>query len=304
MKTALTALKFLLLFAALSASAYVLYEPVTEYLTPPCTKPIEYSIGTYDKRFGVSESQFKLALIHAASVWNTEAGKTLITLADADSKEVMPVSLVYSEVQKATELGKNISAEQAEYDAKKAEVNRIRDSFSATKEAYERKTTAYERAVKSYEKDVAYWNERGGAPPDEYAKLKAKADALERDRRALNAEADEVNAFAGKINTAVAELNGIAKKINAKVGTYNKQAGEDFEQGHYVSDADGERIEIYEMKNVADLERVLTHEFGHALGLGHVENPDSIMYSFNIGEGLELSEEDKAELRSVCKLEK
>lgn len=303
MKTALTALKFLLLFAALSASAYVLYEPVTEYLTPPCSKPIAYTVGAYDKRFGVSESQFKLALMNAASVWNTEAGKTVITLADADSKNVMPVSLVYSEVQKATELGKNISAEQAEYDAKKAEVNRIRDSFSATKDAYERKTVAYERAVKSYEKDVAYWNERGGAPPTEYAQLKAKADALERDRRELNAEADEVNSFAQKINTAVAELNGIAKKINAKVGTYNKQAGEDFEQGHYVSDAEGERIEIYEMKNVADLERVLTHEFGHALGLGHVENPDSIMYSFNIGEGLELSEEDKVELRAVCKLD-
>lgn len=303
MKTALTALKFLLFFAGLGVSAYVLYEPVTEYLTPPCSKPILYTVGASDKRFGVSESQFKLALMNAASVWNTEAGKTLITLADADSKNVMPVSLVYSEVQKATELGKNISVEQAEYDAKKAEVNRIRDSFSATKEAYERKTATYERAVKSYEKDVTYWNERGGAPPEEYAELKANAEALERGRRALNAEADEVNAFASKINTAVAELNGIAKKLNAKVGTYNKQAGEDFEQGHYALDEDGVRIEIYEMKNVADLERVLTHEFGHALGLGHVENPDSIMYSFNIGEGLELSEEDKSELKTVCKLD-
>lgn len=302
MNTVATVLKSIAVLILLAGSGYVLYQQAEPFLTPPCSKPIEYTIGTYDPRFGVSESQFKLALINAASVWNTEAGKTVIRLADADTKNPLPVSLVYSEVQKATELGKHISAEQAEYEAKKAEVTRIRDSFAATREAYERKTAAYDAAVKSYEKDVRYWNEQGGAPPEEYAKLKAKADALERDRRALNAEADEVNAFAGKINTAVAELNGIAKKLNAKVGTYNKHAGEDFEQGNYVSDADGERIEIYEMKDIADLERVLAHEFGHALGIDHVENPESVMYFFNIGEGLALSEEDRAALRTVCKL--
>ena len=46
--------------------------------------------------------------------------------------------------------------------------------------------------------------------------------------------------------------------------------------------------------------RVLVHELGHALGIGHVENPDSIMYSYSIGETLTLSEEDLAALKEVC----
>ena len=302
MKFALSFFKILILFTALGASAYVLYAPVTEYFTPPCSKPVVYTIGTYDPRFGISESQFKLALLQAASVWNTQAGRVLVTAATQEG-EGIPVSLIYSEVQKATELGKNIDAEQAAYDAKKAEVNEIKNLFTNTKQTYEQKTAAYEAAAKAYQQEVARWNAKGGAPPEVYRQLKAQADALEADRRELNAEADAVNNVTSKVNAAVHTLNALAERINKKVNTYNKNAGEDFDQGNYVEDAEGKRITIYEFKNQEDLARVLTHEFGHALSLGHVENPDSIMYSFNIGEGMTLTEEDKAELRIVCKLD-
>jgi predicted Zn-dependent protease len=93
-----------------------------------------------------------------------------------------------------------------------------------------------------------------------------------------------------------------ARKINANVSTYNKGAGTDFEQGEYKKDASGATIVINEYKTTADLTRVLTHEFGHALGLEHVENPASIMFSYNVGSGLALSDEDIGELKAVCRI--
>lgn len=303
MKALLKGLQIIVLLGVVGAVSYVLYTQAVPLFTPPCTTPITYSVGTYDARFGISESQFSVALAHAASVWNTELGRTLIQTAPPGETGIS-ANLVYSDVQKATELGKNIDAEQQAYNEKKAEVNRIKDSFSQAKELYEQKAKAYDRSVQAYQKDVDYWNAQGGAPPAEYQKLKNKASALEEERRALNREAEAVNTLAGKINIAVDQLNALAQKINSKVNTYNTNAGEDFDQGDYEEDADGKRINVYEFKNTTDLERVLVHEFGHALGLGHVANPDSVMYSFNIGEGLALTDEDKAELAQVCELEK
>lgn len=302
MKSLLPAFKALIAVAAIGATGYLLYTQAAPLLAAPCSSPIEYSIGSYDPKFGVSESQFKVALAAAASVWNEEAGKTLVEAAPLGESGI-PVNLVYSEVQKATELGKNIDAEQEAYDDKKADVNALRDRFSSAKSSYERASAAYDAKAKAYQEQVSYWNAQGGAPPAEYQKLNAQGKALEAERRDLNADADEVNSLAKDINTAVGELNALARKINAKVSTYNASAGEDFDQGNYEADKEGKRINIYEFKNTEDLERVLVHEFGHALGLGHVENPDSIMYSFNIGEGLDLTEEDIAELGHACKLD-
>ena len=50
----------------------------------------------------------------------------------------------------------------------------------------------------------------------------------------------------------------------------------------------------------------MTHEFGHALDMDHVENSESIMYylrdSDNTFSSPILTEEDKAELRKACRL--
>lgn len=302
MKAALSGFKALIVIAALGGTGYLLYLQAAPLLAPPCATPIEYSVGAYDPKFGVSEARFTQALADAAAVWNQQAGRTLVEAAPP-GKAGIPVNLVYSDVQKATELGKNIDSEQAAYDAKKEEVNALRDRFSEAKSDYERASARYDAKAKAYQEQVSYWNARGGAPSGEYEKLNAEGRALEAERKALNADADAVNALAKDINAAVGELNALARKINAKVSTYNASAGEDFDQGNYESDKDGERITVFEFKDTADLERVLAHEFGHALGLGHVENPDSIMYSFNIGEGLDLTDEDIAELARACKLD-
>jgi hypothetical protein len=74
----------------------------------------------------------------------------------------------------------------------------------------------------------------------------------------------------------------------------------EIQEGRYVSDQEGTRIYVYGFKNKTELMRVLTHEFGHALGLDHVAIPDSIMYASIAGTNLALTPEDKAELARAC----
>ena len=67
-----------------------------------------------------------------------------------------------------------------------------------------------------------------------------------------------------------------------------------------MSEAGSQRIDIYEYSNRTELVRVLAHELGHALGLGHVEDAEAIMYKVNQGKRLILTQDDIAELRAVC----
>lgn len=63
-------------------------------------------------------------------------------------------------------------------------------------------------------------------------------------------------------------MNQLIVILNLNVNQFNTVShsnGEEFEEGEYVRDISGERINIYEFDGEKKLIRVLTHELGHAL---------------------------------------
>ncbi|MEK9177506.1 MAG: hypothetical protein AAB777_00115 [Patescibacteria group bacterium] len=81
-------------------------EKITGIISPPCSKPIQYSIGTIDSKFGISDGQALDFIRQATSVWNIATGKTLLekdNSADNPNKNRLIVNLIYDYRQQATE---------------------------------------------------------------------------------------------------------------------------------------------------------------------------------------------------------
>lgn len=300
MKRALRYLGPILAIAIVGAGAYAFTAhtdlPVLDRFQGACSAPLLYGIGVYDLRFGITRDEFNEAIEAAAQVWNETSGRTLFASSTAPT---VTINLTYDERQQALELGGAISAEQEDYEALRDAIELMRQRYSALQAEYETSLATFTVEAESYEQEVVEWNERGGAPPGVYARLAVRKAALEERQADLNRQATLIQSVGRDINAQVDTLNMLVRRLNADAETFNETLGHDFHQGNYVSTDTGGRITIFTFEDKAELTRVLVHELGHALGIGHVENPDSIMYSYSIGETLTLSEEDLAALKEV-----
>jgi hypothetical protein len=78
-----------------AAGQYYRYEQ-----SRPCRQVIQYSIGDFSERFGITKAEFLLALDQAETLWEVKAGKELFAY---DNHGDLEVSLVYDERQSSTE---------------------------------------------------------------------------------------------------------------------------------------------------------------------------------------------------------
>ena len=270
----------------------------------PCTKPILYSVGSFDSRFSVSTSQFKKDISQAASVWNAALGKTLFTY---DAGGSLKINLIYDYREQSTlqlnKIGIVISDNKTTYDALKARYDALSQQYTQNKVSLQAKLDVYNQAMTSYNQEVALWNSRGGAPPAEYEKLQTEKQALDAEAASLDLYRTSFNQLVETLNSLVPELNHLAQILNLNVKAYNTvgtSAGEQFNEGEYIVDASGTRINIYQFNNEDQLVRVLEHELGHALGLGHVNDSKAIMYYLNEGTNEKLTVSDISELKAIC----
>jgi hypothetical protein len=294
------------LFAALLWAVllgFVGYLAYQHYHNLPCQNQIEYKIGALDPRFGVSQSTFLADIQQASSLWSNAEGKKLF---EYNPQGSLTINLVYDDHQKITQqedaLTTNIDQNKQVADSVKQQFTSLRDQYNAAQAQYQADLAAFNQAQTDYTRQVTYWNEKGGAPPKEYAALQEQKNALSTQRASLEDERLKVNGLAEQVNALIDKYNLLVSHINTTVDAINNDGltGTEFEEGVYISDDAGERINIYQFNSKTYFIRVLAHELGHSLGLGHNNGPDSIMNPVNQSKSLALSAQDIASLQAEC----
>lgn len=266
-----------------------------------CPVPLSYRLGEIDSRFLIEPEAVATVLAEAAAVWEDGTGRVLFR---EDPGARLTVNLIFDERQQLArtqeEWQVRLDQEEARYQVILAEVEGLAAAYEAAQARYETERTVYENALAAYNTEVDRYNQEGGAPESEFSRLQAEQTSLNARARALSQREQELNQQIRDINRRGEAANALITTYNAEVEEYNALFGsrDTFTQGEFGR----EQISIYKFSDEAELRRVLAHELGHALGIGHVAGEESVMYHLlteSAGPAA-LSATDLAAFTAVC----
>lgn len=265
---------FLLALALSISLAGVQWYQTTKYI---CPVPIEYRLGEIGESFAITRSEAKAAISEAADLWEQAAAADLFVYAeDAD----FTINFIFDERQEVanaqTADRDRLDSIAAQNDTFRTQIAELQSTYEAKQADFEVERTAYDTQLQAYNTQVRQVNDRGGAGQAAFTALEEERQQLERTAQALQQEAASLNNLAQQLNELSSEGNRLIDTYNQEVQAYNLQYGEahEFTQGDYQ----GGEINVYKFSDNNELVAVLAHEFGHALGIGHVEEPDALMY--------------------------
>lgn len=272
----------------------------------PCQEPLTYRLGAIDNRYNISHEQLADIMTEVETIWATALDKDLL---DYRKDGRVAINLVYSEDQERTDeerrFSKRIELKGDLITVVRRQYEQLKNRFEEKRAKFRKRLADYNRSAKSHNRQLKEWDDKRSVPASVRERLQQEERALQQKKAEINRMQQNLELLRKQTNTRSRELNKLIEQQNEMIAEYNNQFGtvRKFDQGRYIKQGSHENINIYQFGNHAQLKTVLTHEAGHALGLGHVDNPESVMYKLmeeqNIFD-LHLTEEDISAIKNRC----
>lgn len=265
----------ILFFGLVIVGAFIAYKTPFSF----CDIPLTYKIGSIDTRFGLKQKDALSDISDAVNIFASASGKKLFDYSQASG--VVTIDFVYDQR----------SALDSDINTQQSQISKADSSLQKKIKTYETDIKLFEEKILNLNATIQKYNNSGGAPPDIYNGIINEQNQLKIDGEVLNARAKQLNLETHNFNSSV-------QILNQNVSTFNQALEQKPEEGLY--DGTKKTITIFFVNSKNELIHTLTHEFGHSMGMDHVDNPKAIMYP-KTSNYLKFTEDDRSELNKVCK---
>lgn len=271
----------------------------------PCEEPLTYTFGDIDPRFNITKEELAKVMNEVEDVWATALDRDLL---DYNKNGRVTIHFVYSEDQKRTEaerdFSKQIDIKRNDIEILKQEYKQHRQRFESRKANFQSLVDEYNSSIRSYKNYAEKWSGKNLSTNvrNRLERMKRNISRLE---SKVNSEQQNLELLRQETNEKSRKLNKFVDEQNKRIADYNARfsSPKKFDQGRYIRQGNIENINIFQFSNHKQLTVVLAHEVGHAFGLDHVGNPESIMNEMMAEQNIfnpQLSDEDIASINKLC----
>ena len=249
---------------------------VADRLSHPFDTRLRYRIAQVDPRFELSQEELLKLSKEATAMWENSLKQPLFVY---DPEAKLEVKLVYDDRQHEFKLSQaeeqRLLTRQAEWQAKNTELAQLEQQLLNQQNFLSLKQQRIDQEVAAFQRDAQAIMDNQKDPMQQKHALQQRQHQLRQNMQQLGQDVNQFNLKIDDLNQKIQQMNLLRDQLELEVKQYQQRfQPRMFDKGVF----NGKAIEVYQFNQIEDLRITIAHEFGHALGLEHHDDPEGLMY--------------------------